>query len=297
MTAPARPSVLHLVDASPYIFRAHHSLPSSIKTPAGGPAAATHGFTSFLLKLVADERPTHLAVCFDRNLNGSFRNDEYPAYKAQRQEPPPELVAQIDSCFEVAAALGVHPFIDDRYEADDLIGTLLARFAPEGHGGVIVTSDKDLAQLVSDRVSLLDFAQETRYTPAAIQEKFGVRPDQITDLLALAGDPVDNIPGVPGIGRKTAADLLTAYGHLEDVYDRLDEIPLSRLRGAKSLAAKLQEHRDLAFLSKRLATVAADAPIPAKIGLDDLAYRGADRSVAEPLFDRLGFKRMKERLA
>ena len=290
------PSTVHLVDASPYIFRAHFSLPSSIKTPEGAPAAATNGFASFLLKLAADERPTHLALCFDRNLNGSFRNDEYPQYKAHREDPPPELVAQIDTCVEVAAALGAATFIDPRYEADDLIGTLLARLTPHGHGGVIVTSDKDLAQLVSDRVALLDFAHETRYTPATIQEKFGVRPDQITDLLALAGDPVDNIPGVPGIGKKTAAELLAAYGHLEDVYARLDEIPLSKLRAAKSTATKLREHRDLAFLSKRLATVASDAPIPKQVGLDDLAYRGADRAVVEPLFDRLGFKRMKERI-
>ncbi len=290
------PSTVHFVDASPYIFRAHHSLPGSIKTPQGAPAAATYGFASFLLKLVADEHPTHLAVCFDRNLNGSFRNDEYPPYKAQRQDPPPELVAQIDPCFEVAAALGAATFIDERYEADDLIATLLARLTPDGHGGVIITSDKDLAQLVSDRVSLLDFAQETRYTPATIQEKFGVHPDQITDLLALAGDPVDNIPGVPGIGRKTAAELLAAYGHLEDVYAHLDEIPFSKLRAAKSTASKLREHRDLAFLSKRLATVATDAPIPRNVSLEDLAYRGADRAVVEPLFDRLGFKRMKERI-
>ncbi|HYU34080.1 MAG TPA: 5'-3' exonuclease H3TH domain-containing protein [Thermoanaerobaculia bacterium] len=296
MPAPAHFQVIHLVDASPYIFRAHFSLPGSIKTPAGAPAAATYGFASFLLKLVAAERPTHLAMCFDRNLNGSFRNDEYPDYKAQRDAPPPELVAQIDPCLEVAAALGAATFIDERYEADDLIATLLARLTPHGHGGVVVTSDKDLAQLVTDRVSLLDFAQETRYTPAMIQEKFGVRPDQITDLLALAGDPVDNIPGVPGIGRKTAAEILAAYGHLEDLYARLDEIPLSKLRAAKSTAGKLREHRDLAFLSKRLATVATDAPIPPGVGLDELTYRGADKAAVEPLFERLGFKRMKERI-
>ena len=289
------PATVHLVDASPYIFRAHFSLPESIKTPQGDRAGATYGFASFLLKLAADERPTHLAVAFDRNLNGSFRNDEYPAYKAQRQDPPPELVAQIDTCLEVAQALGAATFIDERYEADDLIATILARLTPQGHGGVIVTSDKDLAQLVSDRVSLLDFAQETRYTPETIREKFGVRPDQITDLLALAGDPVDNIPGVPGIGRKTAAEILAAYDHLEEVYARLDEIPASRLRAAKSLASKLREHRDLAFLSKRLATVATDAPVPRGLRLQDLAYRGADMAVVEPLFERLGFKKITER--
>ena len=296
MTAQAHLPVVHLVDASPYIFRAHFSLPGSIKTPQGAPAAATYGFASFLLKLVADESPTHLAVAFDRNLNGSFRNAEYPEYKAQRDDPPAGLVAQIDTCLEVATALGAATFIDEQYEADDLIATLLARLTPHGHGGVVVTSDKDLAQLVSDRVSLLDFAQETRYTPATIQEKFGVRPDQITDLLGLAGDPVDNIPGVPGIGRKTAVELLAVYGHLEDVYARLDEIPFSKIRAARSISSKLREHRDLAFLSKRLATVAADAPIPKNVGLEELVYRGADRAVVEPLFDRLGFKKIKERI-
>jgi len=290
------PATVHLVDASPYIFRAHFSVPSSIKTPAGAPAAATYGFTSFLLKLAADEHPTHLAVCFDRNLNGSFRNDEYPQYKAHRDEPPPELVAQIDSCYEVAAALGAACFIDPRYEADDLIATLLARLTPLGHGGVVVTSDKDLAQLVTDRVSLLDFAQETRYAPAAIQEKFGVRPDQIIDLLGLAGDAVDNIPGVPGIGKKSAAELLALHPHVEDLYAHLDELPFAKIRAAKSLASKLREHRDLAFLSKRLATVATDAPISPNVGLDDLVYRGADLAVVEPLFDRLGFKKIRDRV-
>src|SRR4029077_20207596 len=180
-----------MVDASPYIFRAHFSLPSSIKTPDGSPAAASYGFASFLLKLIADEKPTHLGVAFDRNLNGSFRNDYYPAYKAQRDEPPPEIVAQIDPCREVAAALGAATWIDDRYEADDIIATVCAGLVAAGHGAVVVTSDKDLTQLVSDRVSLLDFGKEARFTPAEVREKFGVRPDQITDLLALAGDPVD----------------------------------------------------------------------------------------------------------
>jgi len=296
------PATLYLIDASPYIFRAHFSLPSSLKSPDGARAGAIYGFASFLLKLTADERPTHLAVAFDRNLNGSFRNDEFPAYKAQREEPPAELVAQIDPCLEVAAALGAATFIDERYEADDLIGTLCARLLPPGqpqkHGAVIVTSDKDLTQLVSDRVTLLDFAKGERFDPAAVREKFGVRPDQITDLLGLAGDPVDNIPGVAGIGRKTAAELLAAFDHLEDLYDRLEELRLSsKIRGAKTLHAKLTAARDIAFLSKRLATVSADAPISPKLStLDALAWKGADVPRLEALFDRFGFKTIKERI-
>jgi DNA polymerase-1 len=291
------PATVTLVDASPYIFRAHFSLPSSLKSPDGARAGAVYGFASFLLKLIADERPTHLGVAFDRNLNGSFRNDEYPAYKAQREEPPAELVAQIGPCLEMAAALGAATFIDDRYEADDLIGTLCARLAPKGHGAVIVTSDKDLAQLVTDRVTLLDFAKGERYDAAAVREKFGVRPDQITDLLALAGDPVDNIPGVSGIGRKTAAEILAVFDHLEDVYERIEELRMSKLRGARTLYAKLIASRDIAFLSKRLATVAADAPLPAGFkGLNDLEFKGADTARAEALFDRFGFKKIRERL-
>jgi DNA polymerase-1 len=290
----AVPHTVYLVDASPYIFRAHFSLPSSIRSPEGKRTGAVYGFASFLLKLLADERPTHLAVTFDRNLNGSFRNEYFPAYKAQREAPPVEIVEQIDPCREVAAALGMATFIDDRYEADDLIATLWDRL-PDGHRAVVVSSDKDLAQLVSDRVTLLDFAKGERYTPAEVADKFGVRPDQITDLLALAGDPVDNIPGVPGIGRKTAAELLAVFGHLEDLYARLDEVRQSpRIRGGKGLFTKLTEHRDLAFLSKRLATVAADAPVAAS--LDELAYQGADSGAVTALFERLGFKGIRERI-
>lgn len=297
MTEPSDPKTVVLVDASPYIFRAYYSLPESIKSPDGARVGAVYGFVTFLLKLIADEKPTHFAVAFDRNLNGSFRNDEYPEYKAQRQDPPADLVSQIDPCLEVAEAMGITPFIDERYEADDLIATVLARAIPEPHRALVVSSDKDLTQLVSDRVTFLDFANETRYTPAEVREKFGVRPDQIVDLLALAGDPVDNIPGVPGIGRKTAVDILAAYDTLENVYAHLEEIPFSKLRAAKSIASKLRERRELAFLSKRLATVATDAPVPKKLTLDDLAYRGADMAVVEPLFDRLGFKKIKDRVA
>jgi DNA polymerase I len=289
-------ATVYLVDASPYIFRAHFSLPSSIKTPAGEPAAASYGFTSFLLKLIADEKPTHLAVTFDRSLNSSFRNEYYPAYKQQRVLPPPELEAQLEACVEIAAALGAATFIDDRYEADDLIGALCTRLEKEENRAVIVTSDKDLAQLVDERISLLDFAKGIRLNAGTVFEKFGVRPDQITDYLGLAGDSVDNIPGVKGIGGKSAAELLARFGHLEELYARLDELPwLSSIRGAKSLHAKLVASRDLAFLSKRLATVAHEVP-GVHANLEDLEYQGADAAPVEELFRRLGFSRIRDRV-
>jgi 5'-3' exonuclease len=294
MVEVARATV-HLVDASPYIFRAHFSLPGSIKTPDGRPAAASYGFTSFLLKLIADEKPTHLAVAFDRNLNSSFRNEIYPAYKEQRVLPPPELEAQLDACVEIAAALGTATFIDDRYEADDLIGALCAGLEEAGQGAVIVTSDKDLAQLVDGKVSLLDFSKGLRLGPEAVFEKFGVRPDQITDFLGLAGDSVDNIPGVKGIGPKSAAELLARFGHLEDLYARLDELPWSNIRGAKSLHAKLAASREIAFLSKQLATVTPEVP-GVSADLKSLEYRGADPAKVEELFKRLGFNKIRERV-
>ena len=288
------PRTVYLIDASPYIFRAYYSLPGSIRDPKGAKVNAVYGFASFLLKLIADEKLTHLGVAFDRNLNGSFRNRFYPAYKEQRDAPPADLVAQIDPCLEVASALGAFTCIDDEYEADDLIATLTPRLTADGHKVVIITSDKDLAQLVSDRVTLYDFGKGERYTPAEVQAKFGVRPDQITDLLALAGDPVDNIPGVKGIGRKSAAELLELYGHVENLYEQLDGVRFAKLRAAKSLYFRLAEGQDNALLSKVLATVAADAPVEAD--LDDLAYEGADPERVDELFNRLGFKGIRDRV-
>jgi 5'-3' exonuclease len=286
---------VHLIDASPYIFRAFFSLPESLKSRDGMPAGAVYGFSSFLLKLVADERPTHLGVAFDRSLTTSFRNRIYPPYKAQRALPPPELLAQLRACEKVAAALGAATFIDDAYEADDLIGTLCARLEAGGHGAVIVTSDKDLAQLVSPRVSLYDFGKALRLTPPEVFAKLGVRPDQVADLLGLAGDPVDNIPGVPGIGRKTAVALLAHFGHVEDLYRRLAELPkLATIRGGAALAERLLAHRELALLSKELATVARDAPAAATLA--DLEYLGADREAVDELFDRLGFDTIRKRI-
>lgn len=288
---------VYLIDASPYIFRAYYSLPATIRDANGRKVGAVYGFTSFLLKLIADEKVTHLGVAFDRNLNGSFRNRLYPAYKEQRQAPPDDLVAQIDPCVEVASALGAATFIDDEYEADDLIAALTARLTPKGHRVVVVSSDKDLAQLVSDQVTLYDFGKGERYDPPAVVQKFGVRPDQIVDLLALAGDPVDNIPGVAGIGRKSAADLLSVFEHVEDLYERLDAVRFAKIRSAKSLYFRLAESQDNALLSKVLATVAADAPLPEDTGdLDSLAYLGADPERVDEVFGRMGFKGIRERV-
>lgn len=261
--------VLHLVDASPYIFRAFHTLPETMRDPQGRPTNAVHGFLDFLLRLVREEQVTHLAVCFDFDLVKSFRQGIYPDYKAHRPAPPAPLVSQLGPCREAAEALGMRTFIAEGYEADDLIATLVRPPA------VIHTTDKDLAQLVTDEITL------GRDGPAEVVAKFGVRPDQIADLLGLAGDAVDNIAGVEGIGRKTAAKLLQKF-------ERIEDIDWGGLRGP------MAEGREIALLSKRLATVARDAPVRAT--LDELRYAGADPAAADALCERLGAGRLRARI-
>ncbi|MFG0317236.1 MAG: 5'-3' exonuclease H3TH domain-containing protein [Planctomycetota bacterium JB042] len=284
---------IHLVDASPYLFRAYFSLPD-LTGPDGSPVQVVRGFASMLLRFFAEESPTHVGVAFDESLNTSFRNEIYPAYKSSREEPPVELVGQLARCQEVARALGAATFVDSRYEADDLIATLCAPLADAGHSVVVVTADKDLAQLVTDRVTWYDFGKGVRYGPNDVVTKYGVRPERIPDFLGLAGDSVDDIPGVKGIGKKTAALLLAEFDALEDVYADLERVGSLAIRGAKSVARKLADGRDLAFLSRELATVARDAPAAAT--LDELAWRGADRDEVERLFAALGFVTMKERV-
>ncbi len=288
------PKTVHLVDASPYVFRAWFSLPDSMTAPDGRPVNAVYGFLGFLLRYLAEEEPTHMALAFDESLTTSFRNELYPDYKAQRELPPAELERQFVDCRRVGEALGLSCFADERYEADDLVGTLCARLADEGHDVVVTTVDKDLAQLVGERVRLYDFAAGERYGPDEVVAKWGVRPEQVADYLGLMGDAVDNIPGVKGVGAKSAAALLGVYPDLDAVYADLDGVAALPVRGARSLAEKLRAQRDVAFLSRTLATVATDAPADA--ALADLAWRGADRAATEAVLDELGFGRVRERV-
>jgi 5'-3' exonuclease len=245
------------------------------------------GFFDFLCRLVREEAPTHLAVAFDGSLTTSFRNDFFPAYKSGRPAPPADLERQLALCAEVAAAFGARTFVDPRFEADDLIAALA-----RDRDAVVVTSDKDLAQLVSERVTLLDFAKARRYGPAEVQERFGVAPARIPDLLALTGDKVDAIPGVKGVGAKTAVALLSRFGDLETLYARLDEVAALPLRGAAGLARRLAEGKETAFLSKRLATLAPEAP--ARATLDELRYGGADPDRLPSLLERLGLAGLRD---
>jgi 5'-3' exonuclease len=288
-------ATVHLIDASPYIFRAWYSLPDSMVGARNEPVNAIYGYAGFLIRYVREEEPTHLAVAFDGSLSSSFRTEIYPEYKANRESSPPELKAQFERCRLLTEALGMTAVIDDRYEADDIIGTLCRRYVTGGHEVVIVSPDKDLTQLVDDGVSLYDFATGSRFDANGVLDRFGVMPGQIPDFLGLAGDSVDNIPGVPGIGKKTATALLGEFEHLEDIYANLDRVPELPLRGARSVAKRLEEHQEMAFLSRRLATVADDAP-SVGTGLREINRGSSVPELLDPLLGELGFGRIRYRI-
>ncbi len=263
MAAPstaARPT-LHLVDASLYVFRAWHSMPDEFHDADGWPTNAVHGFARFLLELLERERPGHIVVAFDEALDSCFRNALYPAYKANRDPAPAELKRQFAYCKALCDALGLVVLSHSDYEADDLIGSALHLARALGHRGVIVSADKDLSQLLGDHDEQWDFARGLRWGMAGVKARHGVEARQIADYLALCGDAVDNIPGVPGIGAKTAAILLAHFDSLDALLERIDEIAYLRFRGAAQAGARLRLHREQALLCRQLSTIALDAPL------------------------------------
>ena len=286
-------STIHLIDASVYVFRAYYSAPSEFLDTEGHPVHAVYGFLGFLLSLLEQSRPTHLAVAFDESLTTSFRNEFYPEYKANREQTPADLDRQFDYCRELVAAMGMASLQHKEYEADDLIGSALLKLRPLGFRGVIVSADKDLSQLIGAEDRIWDFAKNMRYGPDGVVERMGVRPDQVVDFLALTGDAVDNIPGIPGIGPKTAAALLAHFGSLDAVLARVEEIPFLRLRGAAATAAKIKANREIALLSRRLTAIALDAPVPD--GADAFALATPDSAALNALLDRLRFGPMTRR--
>ena len=252
---------VYLVDASVYLFRAWFSMPDDFVNGAGQPTNAVYGFSGFLCSLLEQTGAEHVAVAFDVSLASSFRNEIYPEYKANRDPAPEELKRQFDWARAVAEAMGLQCFADPRYEADDLIGTLAGCLRPAGFTIEILSADKDLAQLVGDSDVLWDYARDRRHASDDIPQLLGVHPAQVADWLALTGDAVDNIPGVPGIGAKTAAALLDHFGSLEAIYANLERVYEVPVRGAKTLGAKLELHREAAELARRLTGIALDAPV------------------------------------
>jgi 5'-3' exonuclease len=281
---------VYLVDASIYVFRAWFSMPDAFTNDQGEPTNAVYGFTGFLCSLLEQTDSRHVGVAFDESLTTSFRNQLYPQYKANREPAPVELKRQFPWARGVAESLGFKCFSDPEYEADDLIGTLATYWGERGHPVHVVTGDKDLAQLVRQGDTWWDFAKNVRLGHPNITDKFGVRPDQMADYLALTGDSVDNIPGVPGVGPKTAAALLAHFDNLEAIWERIDEVPRLSLRGAKSLHGKLSEHREAAELARRLTVIYTG--VPSALATPDITRGDLDEARLNRLFDDLSFRDM-----
>jgi len=285
--------LLYLIDALPYVFRAFFAI-REMYSPQGQPVHAVYGFTAFLLQLLRREPVTHIGVAFDESLTSSFRNAFFPAYKANRELPPPDLAWQLNRCQAVARALGLQVFVDQQYEADDLIGTLARQATEHGMEVVVVSSDKDLMQLVTPQVTFYDAAKDRRLDVAGVRAHLGVYPEQIPDLLGLQGDAVDNIPGVKGVGTKTALALLQTFSSLEAIYADLARVETLPLRNAKTLCQKLAVGREAAFLSKRLATIALDAPVV--YDPHTLSYCAGVTTEVTSLFENLGFRRLAQQI-
>ncbi|UYG07462.1 DNA polymerase I [Halomonas sp. M4R1S46] len=276
-----------LVDGSSYLYRAFHALPP-LTTSDGQPTGAIKGVLNMLKRLIKDYPDSPMAVVFDAP-GKTFRDELYEQYKAQRPPMPDDLRAQVAPLHECVKALGLPLLCIEGVEADDVIGTLARRATEAGRDAVISTGDKDMAQLVNAHITLVNTMKDETLDVAGVKEKFGLPPERIIDFLALMGDKVDNIPGVQGVGEKTALGLLQGMeGGLETVYADLEKVKTLGFRGAKTLPKKLEEHRDQAFLSFELATIKTDCDLP--VGLDDLDIAHPDREALLELYRRLEFK-------
>ena len=282
---------LYLIDASAYIFRAYHALPPLTRKSDGLPVGAVQGYCNMLWKLLRDMKgadgPTHLAAIFDHS-EKTFRNQLYDQYKAHRPPPPEDLIPQFQLVRDATAAFGVHCVELPGYEADDLIATYACKARDAGGEAVIVSSDKDLMQLIGGGVVMYDPMKDRRLEEDAVMEKFGVTPDKMVDLQALIGDSVDNVPGAPGIGPKTAAQLLDEYGDLDTLLARAGEIKQPKRRET------LINFADQIRLSRELVRLTCDAPAPEPI--DDFAVRDPDPAVLSAFLELMEFRGLARRV-
>lgn len=287
------PDAVHLIDGTALLFRSYFAPRLSMIAPDGTQVGGVLGLTQVLARYVVQQRVRRVAVVFDAG-RLTFRNRIDPAYKANRGVPPEDLIPQFELARLAVDALGLHPLAVPDYEADDLLATLSERLAPVDR--VVVSGDKDLIQLLGPGVWISD-DKGTLVTAAAAHQKYGVHPAHWTTFQALCGDAVDNVPGVPGIGAKTAAALIAALGPLDRIYSELDAIAGVPVRGASKLGSKLAAHRAAAERSLRLVTLRRDVPDEQLAGEPDhFAYRGPT-AAADALFDRLGFHQPVKRLS
>ncbi|AWH88966.1 DNA polymerase I [Limnobaculum parvum] len=278
---------LVLVDGSSYLYRAFHAFPP-LTNREGIPTGAMYGVLNMLRSLIAQCQPSHIVVVFDAK-GKTFRDELFAEYKSHRPPMPDDLRAQIEPLHQMVKAMGIPLLVIPGVEADDVIGTLALSAAAKGRDVLISTGDKDMAQLVTPQVTLINTMNNTILGPEEVCEKYGVPPELIIDFLALMGDSSDNIPGVPGVGEKTAQALLQGLGGLDTLYSQLDKIADLSFRGAKTIAAKLEQHKEAAYLSYKLATIKTDVEL--EVNEQDLALREPEVDELRELFARYEFKR------
>jgi DNA polymerase-1 len=278
---------LILVDGSSYLFRAYHS-PPHLTNSRGEATGAIYGVVNMLKSLLRQYQPTQMAVIFDAK-GPTFRNEMYNEYKANRPPMPDDLRSQIEPLHRIIEAMGLPLLCVSGVEADDVIGTLARQASAQGRHTLISTGDKDMAQLVDEHVTLINTMTNTLLDPQGVADKFGVGPDLIIDYLALMGDKVDNIPGLPGVGEKTAAALLQGLGSIAQIYQQLDKVPTLSFRGAKTMVAKLEEFRAQLELSYQLATIKTDVELPYQ--LTDLMIKTPDNAQLAELYKECEFRR------
>jgi 5'-3' exonuclease len=271
----------YLIDSSIYIFRAWFSLPENWHSPEGWPLNAVYGYTRFLLEFLESHTPEHCVAAFDESLGSCFRNDIYPQYKSSRELPDDALAFQLAACKTVTGRLGIACYAGPHYEADDYLASLACRYRETGIPVSILTRDKDLGQIIQGPKDLwCDYASGVSLDHDAFTAKYGVRPGQFADYLALVGDPIDDIPGVPGVGAKTARRLLQAHADIEALGIHLNTIGDLAFRGAARIQTKLKEHWPQVLLAKRLTLLAETIPDLDKPAAFVLTQQGLESTVA-----------------
>ncbi|MBI4472432.1 MAG: hypothetical protein HY646_07165 [Acidobacteria bacterium] len=279
---------VYIVDALNYIHRSFHAIPPSVTSPKGVLTNAVLGYLRTLLRIIKEAKPEYMAVAFEGH--ASFRSSIFAEYKATRKQPPEALTRQFDYCRKITRAIGVSCFELDGYEADDIIGTIATRMSTLGYRVVIVTGDKDMSQLVRDNVYVYDFANQAWIDESGVREKFGVAPAQIPDLLALHGDHVDNIPGVMGIGEKTARHILSVCTSVEQLIESPELGSHMTFRGRDEILRRIRENIETVRMSRKLATICCDAPL--EVTPDRVRYRRGDKHILDPLCHELGFSQV-----
>lgn len=284
MTNSTKPRA-YLIDSSIYIFRAWHVFDDSITDVDGHPANAVYGFSEFLYELIQRTGAGYIACAFDANQTNSYRREIYAEYKANRPPAPDELIRQFDYCRQFCRAVGIADFSSNRFEADDIVGTLAHRLRQQGFSVTIVSADKDLAQLVREGDYWWDFARDNMLDHKGVEKQFGVKPEQIADMLALSGDKVDNIPGIPGIGYTLAARILNKYPSIEAILQNIPEISKMKFRGSARVQNLVEEHQHILPMTKKLTTIVTDAQFQGP--KQDLRWQGIENELLDTLCKQL----------